>query len=96
MMESQIWWQRIKTEACLWYLGKGDGTFQDRVDYSIYESPASALDAVAADFDGDGNVDIAIVNSATNAVLIAFGNGDGTLQPQTAVNTQRCKRRVHA
>ena len=69
------------------YLGKGDGTFQDRVDYSIYESPASALDAVAADFDGDGNVDIAIVNSATNAVLIAFGNGDGTLQPQTAVST---------
>jgi hypothetical protein len=68
-------------------LGKGDGTFQDRVDYSIYESPGSALDAVSADFNGDGNVDIAIVNSAANVVLIAFGNGDGTLQPQTVVST---------
>jgi len=68
------------------YLGNGDGTFQDRVDYSIYLSPGSALDAVAADFNGDGNVDIAVVNNVANAILIAFGNGDGTLQPQTVVN----------
>jgi hypothetical protein len=68
------------------YLGKGDGTFQDRVDYPIYESPA-ALDAVAADFNNDGNMDIAVVNNVANVVLIAFGNGDGTLQPQTAVST---------
>jgi hypothetical protein len=69
------------------YLGKGDGTFQDRVDYSIYESPGSALDALAADFNNDGNMDIAVVNNAANVILIAFGNGDGTLQPQTAVST---------
>jgi hypothetical protein len=69
------------------FLGKGDGTFQDRVDYSIYESPGSALDAISADFNGDGNMDIAVVNNAANVVLIALGNGDGTLQPQTIVNT---------
>ncbi len=69
------------------YLGKGDGTFQERADYSIYVSPGSALDAVAADFNGDGNVDIAVVNNAANVILIALGNGDGTLQPQRAVNT---------
>jgi len=69
------------------YLGNGDGTFQDRVDYSIYESPGSALDVVAADFNGDGNMDIAVVNNAANVVLIAFGNGDGTLQTQRVVST---------
>ena len=68
------------------YLGNGDGTFQDRVDYSIYASGA-APDVVAADFNGDGNMDIAVVNNIPNVILIAFGNGDGTLQPQVAVST---------
>jgi len=68
------------------YIGKGDGTFQDRVDYAISESPGSVSDAVAADFNHDGNMDIAVVNNVANVVLIAFGNGDGTLQPQTEVS----------
>jgi hypothetical protein len=36
-----------------------------------------------ADFDGDGNVDIAVASSATSVVSVLLGNGDGTFDPQT-------------
>ena len=58
-------------------LGNGDGTFQSHVDYSVGSFPSSL---VAADFNGDGNLDLAIVNGSTVSVLL--GNGDGTFQPQ--------------
>jgi len=69
------------------YLGNGDGTFQSRLDYPIYVNPGAQQDVVAADFNGDGNMDIAVVNNAANVVLIALGNGDGTLQPQVQIDT---------
>ena len=37
-----------------------------------------------ADFNGDGNADLVVVNSFDNTVSVLFGNGDGTFQP--AVN----------
>jgi hypothetical protein len=34
------------------------------------------------DFDGDGNLDVAVANMNDNTVSVLLGNGDGTFQPQ--------------
>ena len=57
-------------------LGKGDGTFQPRVDYpSAHVASWGAL----GDFNGDGKPDLAVADWYDVGVLL--GNGDGTLQP---------------
>jgi VCBS repeat protein len=64
--------------SALVLLGNGDGTFKSPVSY--FDAGLSTL--VVADFNGDGNPDIAagglISNSAQTGIL--FGNGDGTFQ----------------
>jgi len=37
---------------------------------------------VAGDFNGDGKLDLAVANNASNDVSVLLGNGDGTFQPQ--------------
>jgi hypothetical protein len=45
---------------------------------------------VPADFNGDGILDLAILDSASNGDLfIRLGNGDGTFQPPRLVNSRR-------
>jgi hypothetical protein len=63
-------------------LGNGDGTFKPAVNYAAGTSPTSV---VAADFNHDGNLDLAVANSLSSYVSILLGNGDGTFQagPQT-------------
>lgn len=57
-------------------MGNGDGTFTAQATtYSVGANPEGA---VAADFNGDGNLDIAFANSGSNGVTILLGNGDGT------------------
>jgi hypothetical protein len=59
------------------YLGKGDGTFSAGATYTTGASFTNTVQA--ADFNGDGNVDITV---GTDAGLDFFaGNGDGTFQP---------------
>lgn len=60
--------------------GNGDGTFQPAVQtQSIY--PYSYY-STAADFNGDGNLDLAVTNYVNIlGVSILLGNGDGTFQP---------------
>jgi VCBS repeat protein/ASPM-SPD-2-Hydin domain-containing protein/FG-GAP repeat protein len=59
-------------------LGNGDGTFRPAVTYAAGTSPTSV---VAADFDRDGNLDLAVANSLSDYVSILLGNGDGTFRP---------------
>jgi hypothetical protein len=68
-----------KTIAVL--LGNGDGTFQTHVDY---DAGNGARFVTTGDFDGDGDLDLAVVNASFgfDSVSILRGNGDGTFQPR--------------
>ena len=57
-------------------LGKGDGTFQQPVNYAIGAGNPTSI--VAADFNGDGNTDLAVGGAASSNILL--GNGDGTFR----------------
>jgi hypothetical protein len=57
-------------------LGNGDGTFTPAA-----ASPATGnypFSIAAADFNGDGILDLAVVNNNDDTVTILLGNGDGT------------------
>ena len=55
-------------------LGNGDGTFQPSIDTSTL----GALALAAADFNGDGKLDLAVATGPSSPVQILLGNGDGT------------------
>jgi hypothetical protein len=55
-------------------LGNGDGTFRA----PIITPTLAALAAVAADFNGDGKLDLAVVTGEASPDQILLGNGDGT------------------
>ncbi len=59
------------------FLGNGDGTVQDEVDYSVPNGGA----AWVADFNGDGKLDI-----VTSGYTVLLGNGDGTFTVGTSSN----------
>ena len=64
------------------FLGAPDGTFQPRVDTDTIWYTG---DLVVADFNGDGNPDLAVVNwgyflGTGRSIDIFLGNGDGTFQ----------------
>src|SRR5208337_2304243 len=62
-------------------LGKGDGTFQPAVSYEADHSVGTEPSSVAVgDFNGDGKLDLVVVNSDSNDVSVLLGNGDGTFQ----------------
>jgi len=56
-------------------LGNGDGTFGVRTDFVTSTSPMSII---AADFNGDGKLDVATPNLNANNASVLLGNGDGT------------------
>jgi hypothetical protein len=58
-------------------LGNGNGTFQPAVNYAVGQNPASIA---AADFNGDGNMDLVTANLFGLTVSVLTGNGDGTFQ----------------
>jgi hypothetical protein len=59
------------------FIGLGDGSFRDRVDYAIGVDGHSI---VAADINGDGKADIAIGDTGTKTVSALLGRGDGSFQ----------------
>jgi VCBS repeat protein/ASPM-SPD-2-Hydin domain-containing protein/FG-GAP repeat protein len=66
-------------------LGKGNGTFQSPVYYSVGGGPESVA---VADFNHDGSLDLAVTGNGTTTGIISilFGNGDGTFQPAVDVS----------
>jgi hypothetical protein len=58
------------------YLGKGDGTFNPRVDFVIGLYPNSIT---VGDFNGDGNPDLVTANGS-GTVSILLGKSDGSFQ----------------
>jgi hypothetical protein len=61
-------------------LGRGDGTLQAAVPYRVGFSPRAVT---AADFDGDGKVDLATANIDADSISVLAGNGDGTFRAAT-------------
>ncbi len=59
-------------------LGNGDGTFQKAVHYSVGTSPDSVA---TADFNGDGNLDLVVLNGQSDNFSVLLGRGDGTFSP---------------
>jgi Flp pilus assembly secretin CpaC len=62
------------------FLGNGDGTFKQATG-SPFPLPTTATGPIAmtsADFNSDGNLDVALVNQTTNNVTVLLGNGNAT------------------
>ena len=71
-------------------LGKGDGSFQGRVDYPAGVNP---IGVIVGDFDSDGAMDLAVGdNNFPQGVSVLPGNGDGTFQSATHYQTQHGPR----
>jgi len=61
-------------------LGNGDGTFQSAVYYNIDNQTLSLSSITVADFNRDGNTDIAVADQFGSNISVLLGNGDGTFQ----------------
>ncbi|MFI4855210.1 MAG: FG-GAP-like repeat-containing protein, partial [Phycisphaerales bacterium JB065] len=59
-------------------VGIGDGTFADPHNIPADFGPKAII---AEDFDGDGNLDIALANEVSDAVMVLMGDGAGMFQP---------------
>jgi FG-GAP-like repeat/HYDIN/CFA65/VesB-like, Ig-like domain len=61
--------------------GKGDGTFAPSVNYPFHLGTTTSIRCVlAADFNGDHNADLAVVDEFNWTVSVLLGNGNGTFQ----------------
>ena len=59
-------------------LGKGDGTFRPKSDYTVGYAPE---DVTAVDLNGDGKIDLATANYADGTASVLINKGDGTFFP---------------
>lgn len=65
-------------------LNKGDGTFEAHRDFG----GMTAVSVAAADFNGDGHLDVAIPNRDFNVVNILLGDGKGAFGSVLDIGTQ--------
>jgi hypothetical protein len=63
-------------------LGIGDGTLRAAGDYL---DRVWGMDMAAADLNGDGTLDLAVLDYAGGSVRVLLGNGDGTFQAAPSV-----------
>jgi hypothetical protein len=59
-------------------LGQGNGTFAAPTVFPAGSSNAGFVSVAVADFNGDDQADLAVLNNDSNAVSVLLGNGDGT------------------
>ncbi|MFW9261148.1 FG-GAP-like repeat-containing protein [Nostoc sp. CALU 546] len=57
-------------------LGKGDGSFQNAVNFAL-ESASAPISIAVGDFNKDGKSDIVTVNNASQNISVLLGNGTG-------------------
>jgi len=70
------------------YLGRGDGTFSAGPSYPLN----TPYDIAAADFNGDGILDLAVADNGKNKVFVFMGNGDGTFAPPVSYHAPLAER----
>jgi hypothetical protein len=61
-------------------LGNGNGTFRAAPGSPTSVGSAGQGKLAMADFNGDGNLDLAITNPATGSLSVLLGNGNGTFR----------------
>ena len=68
-------------------LGRGDGSFQAPVPYAT--GTGGSYFVATGDFNGDGNLDLAVANrtGGNSVIAILAGNGDGTFQAPAGYST---------
>jgi len=81
------------TNSLAFWTGNGDGTFAGKPDI-VADADGEFYSAAAADFNGDGNVDLLLGNpptaSSLSGALLLFGDGNGNFaaSPQSLPQTQ--------
>jgi sugar lactone lactonase YvrE len=68
-------------QAGLTTLDRSSWIFSRPTSLSI---PSGSQSVTVADFNGDGQLDMAVANEVNGTVSVIMGNGDGTFRPQTA------------
>jgi trimeric autotransporter adhesin len=81
---AQTFWTNVSfmgggayTDYVMILLGNGDGTFTSSTNIPLSVA-ASPFQISAGDFNGDGNLDLAVANYRDNNISIFLGKGDGT------------------
>jgi len=74
------------TEGVDILLGNGGGTFKAPVTYATANDPRMV---VIADFNGDGKLDLATINSSSETVSVLLGTGTGTFGAHTDFATKQ-------
>jgi hypothetical protein len=67
-------------------LGLGDGSFDTFKEFSVGFVGDSVYSVAAADFNGDGRIDVAAALSFGSFVTVLFGDGAGNLSSNTATS----------
>jgi hypothetical protein len=75
----------FNTSVAAVLIGKGDGTFQDVVNYPIGTNSSPRRLAVA-DVNGDGKLDLVTANTNSTAGVL-LGNGNGSFRPVVTYST---------